>query len=57
MTYSFSMYLEENEEGEPEIIMKVLGLKDFDEAEQLANELFSIITDEEPEKEILKLVH
>ena len=57
MRYSFSMYLEENEDGEPEIIMKVLGLKDFDEAEELANELFSIITDEEPEKEILKLVH
>jgi hypothetical protein len=51
------MYLEENEDGEPEIIMKVIGLKDFDEAEELANELFSIITDEEPEKEILKLVH
>ncbi len=57
MRYSFSMYLEENEDGEPEIIMKVIGLKDFDEAEELANELFSIITDEEPEKEILKLVH
>lgn len=57
MKYSFSMYLEENEDGEPEIIMKVVGLKDFDEAEELANELFSIITDEEPEKEILKLVH
>ncbi len=57
MTYTFSMYLEENERGEPEIIMKVVGLKDFGEAEQLASELFSIMTDEEPEKETSILVH
>lgn len=57
MTYTFSMYLEENERGEPEIIMKVVGLKDFGEAEQLASELFSIMTDEEPEKETSILIH
>lgn len=57
MTYTFSMYLEENEKGEPEIIMKVVGLTDFGEAEELANQLFSIMTNEEPEKETPILVH
>tara|TARA_S200002703_G_scaffold159604_1_gene173690 strand:+ start:180 stop:353 length:174 start_codon:yes stop_codon:yes gene_type:complete len=57
MTYNFSMYMEEDENGEPKIIMEVKGFKDSDEAEEIANELFFIITDEEPEKEILKPIH
>lgn len=57
MTYNFSMYMEEDENGEPKIIMEVKGFKDSDEAEEIANELFFIITNEEPEKEILKPIH
>lgn len=57
MTYNFSMYMEEDENGKPKIIMEFKGFKDSDEAEEIANELFFIITDEEPEKEILKPIH
>jgi len=46
--YDFSMYLSQDEDGLPIITIQVIGLEDMDEAENLANELFAIISEGEP---------
>lgn len=49
MEYDFNMYLTEDDNGLPLIVMRFDGLEDFDEAEEVAAELFRVIsgTDEE----------
>lgn len=42
--YDFNMYLTEDDNGLPLIVMRFAGLQDFDEAEELAEELFKIIS-------------
>ena len=44
MEYDFNMYLPEDDNGLPLIVMRFAGLQDFDEAEELAEELFKIIS-------------
>jgi hypothetical protein len=50
--YDFSMFIIE-ENGEPVIVMRVTGCADMDAAEEVADDIFSVIhgTDE-PEQEL-----
>lgn len=42
--YDFKMYITEGADGLPVIVMQFAGVSDMDEAEELAEELFSIIS-------------
>jgi len=47
--YDFKMYITE-EDGSPVIVMQFGDIETMDEAERLAEELFAIISGEEPEQ-------